>query len=130
MKRETNYSKYILVVNLLILLVLSFLLAFIFYLIYQFIELKIWVEKSYENLDIKNNITKLAPYCYESVIDRISKLVDTENVENIKNFFQDMFSNTKNINVENIMNSLSERIVSITEEQKKNIRDILNDLIE
>jgi len=123
MKRETNYSKYILVINILILLELSFLLAFVLYSIYQLMELKKWIEKSYKNFDI-DIIKKLITIEHENVINSITDLVSSDDGEKIKESLQDIFSICKEIDIPEIMTTITNKI-GITEDQRNKIQEIL-----
>lgn len=126
MKRETNYSKYTLVINILILLELSFLLAFVLYSIYQIIELKKWIENSYENFDIDIIIKKLKTIDHENVINSISDLVSSgeDEGEKIKESLQDIFSICKEIDIPEIMDTLI-NIIDISEDHRNKIQEIL-----
>ena len=123
MKQKTNYSKYIFIINILILLELSLLLGFILYYFYNIREFKKWVLNKYNNFEI-NNIKKLIPNGYDSVIKELSERENSDEWKKIIKDLKDILSNRNKMNVTDIMTNLSEKNL-ITEEQKKIIEDTL-----
>lgn len=123
MKQKTNYSKYIFIINILILLELSLLLGFILYYFYNIREFKKWVLNKYNNFEI-NNIKKLIPNGYDSVIKELSERENSDDWKKIIKDLKDILSNRNKMNVTDIMTNLLKKNV-ITEEQKKIIEDTL-----
>ena len=123
MKQKTNYSKYIFIINILILLELSLLLGFILYYFYNIREFKKWVLNKYNNFEI-NNIKKLIPNGYDSVIKELSERENSDEWKKIIKDLKDILSNRNKMNVTDIMTNLSKKNL-ITEEQKKIIEDTL-----
>jgi hypothetical protein len=123
MKQKTNYSKYIFIINILILLELSLLLGFILYYFYNIREFKKWVLNKYNNFEI-NNIKKLIPNGYDIVIKELSERENSDEWKKIIKDLKDILSNRNKMNVTDIMTNLSKKNL-ITEEQKKIIEDTL-----